>query len=696
MSDPKTPVYITEDGPQTIAPVTSHAGDEVSGPPQRQAAQDAHEAARQTPQAVPVDIEHQPVDNDPRLWSKSRKLTIVTIIAFATLAPTFSVNLYNPAFAQIKRELHATNNQIALSLALFILVQGNAPIIWSAISEFKGRKIVYIISMALFCVGSAVCGAAKDMKVLIGMRIVQAAGSSSVLNLGAGTLSDMYDPHERGTMMGIYFAGPLLGPSIVSTLPPQLPFASCGGLTAGFSWRATFWFLVIFAGVSLCTFIFLPDTWRRERSTSYQTAKRRALKERAKRSHAGTPARSRAPSPARSGTVTPAAGSIQGHEDKKENFSEEANVTKDKHVIQDEDIKLSITDINPISPIWNIVKEPTNLCILFASALLFAYQYAVAFTAALTFAAAPYNYNSIKVGLVLLSFGLGNLSGSILGGRWSDRVLAQFKAKNGGESVPEMRLQSTKPAMIFLPFFVVAYAWMCEKHVHVAGPVVVLFFSGFCAILVVIVGNARGNKDEPLAAYPYNDIMDAEHSEYTKQCWIPAKPGSKFCIHYKWEKRPKRPQVGLFSKRAGAEWEIEGKYYRGPNGPTERPFKFAETMTDEDADILDTSNKGMIRVVLHWARPDPEMENPFSDLSKEAADELALDLETPVRPDDSRLMACVALGNPRKSEVVENNMKVRRIDDKEYTFIFHYAHPDWLASEGIIPPKVSSTYRTQA
>jgi MFS family permease len=69
---------------------------------------------------------------------------------------------------------------------------------------------------------------------------------------------------------------------------------------------------------------------------------------------------------------------------------------------------------------------------------LFAYQYAVAFTAALTFAGAPYNYGSVKVGLVLLSFGIGNLAGSVLGGRWSDRVLAQLKAKNGGESVPEV------------------------------------------------------------------------------------------------------------------------------------------------------------------------------------------------------------------------------------------------------------------
>lgn len=76
MSNAKSPVYITEDGPQTLVPVTSHAGDEISGPPQRQAALDAHEAARQTPQPTQLDIEHQPVDNDPRLWSKHRKVCI--------------------------------------------------------------------------------------------------------------------------------------------------------------------------------------------------------------------------------------------------------------------------------------------------------------------------------------------------------------------------------------------------------------------------------------------------------------------------------------------------------------------------------------------------------------------------------------------------------------------------------------------
>lgn len=37
------------------------------------------------------------------------------------------------------------------------------------------------------------------MPVLIGMRVLQAAGSSAVMAIGAGSLADMYETHERGT-----------------------------------------------------------------------------------------------------------------------------------------------------------------------------------------------------------------------------------------------------------------------------------------------------------------------------------------------------------------------------------------------------------------------------------------------------------------------------------------------------------------
>jgi MFS family permease len=38
--------------------------------------------------------------------------------------------------------------------------------------------------------------------------------SAAVMTIGAGTLADIYDPKERGSMLGVYYAAPLLGPAI--------------------------------------------------------------------------------------------------------------------------------------------------------------------------------------------------------------------------------------------------------------------------------------------------------------------------------------------------------------------------------------------------------------------------------------------------------------------------------------------------
>lgn len=60
------------------------------------------------------------------------------------------------------------------------------------------------------------------------MRILQAIGSSAVLAIGAGSLSDIYDTHERGAKLGIYYAIPLLGPSVGPLLGGALSESAAG------------------------------------------------------------------------------------------------------------------------------------------------------------------------------------------------------------------------------------------------------------------------------------------------------------------------------------------------------------------------------------------------------------------------------------------------------------------------------------
>ncbi|GJJ15744.1 hypothetical protein Clacol_010022 [Clathrus columnatus] len=391
-----------------------------------------------------VDIEHVRVENDPRKWSRRRKNFILANIASAALIATMGINIYNPAIDSIKAALHATDQEISLTLSVFILMQGTTPLLWSAISEIQGRKIVYLVSISLYVIGCGVAGSSRSIGLLLAMRILQAIG-------------DIFEPHERGTVVGIYYATPLLGPS----LGPLIG----GAATQLLSWRATFYFLCIFAGVSLCSFIFFKDTFRRERSLSYQSALRHLLKEReGKLRRQNEDAGGKNQSPVR---------------------DLEANNSNSQPSINE--IRLGLKEINPIQPIGEVLRRRNNLSILFPSV----YE---------PTSSDPLKSDDIWIGLVLLTFGIGSVAGSLLGGRWSDHVLKKCRERKGDKASSEDRLESTKPMMFVLPPALIAYAWMAEKHVDIAGICVALFFVGLSSITLAYIVDANVGRSSTAVA----------------------------------------------------------------------------------------------------------------------------------------------------------------------------------------------------
>ena len=145
--------------------------------------------------------------------------------------------------------------------------------------------------------------------------------------------------------------------------------------------------------------LFLPDTFRRERSLAWRKARDRArhhaAEKRLKARSALPPSGNVAPTaPVRAPTFAPI---------------DKVKTAMSLRTNRDFRVKIRFSDINPLAAVGGVVKQPTNLLVLIYSGFLFASQYCITFTASRTFAAAPYNYSPIKVGLVLLSFGTGNV-----------------------------------------------------------------------------------------------------------------------------------------------------------------------------------------------------------------------------------------------------------------------------------------------
>ncbi|KAG6826635.1 hypothetical protein H0H92_015052 [Tricholoma furcatifolium] len=355
------------------------------------------------------------------------------------------VKFTKAAVEQMQLDLHATSAQISWSLSSFIVIQGLMPLVWSAISEMKGRKVVYIISLALFTMASIVVATSRHVALVIGFRCLQGAGSSAVMNIGAATLADLFEPSERGTKMGMYYIAYLIGPSIGPVLG--------GVLSAELGWRAIFWFLTIFSGtVCLCFVIFFRDTFRKERSLTYQNLLQKQLeKAEVKREELKSDNKKDAPD-IEKGTVTP-----------------EVTVT------------VTFRDVNPAKVLIVVLSCLNNIVTFIASGLFFALGYLVPYTTS-RLLGLHYNYDPLIIGFIVVSYGVGSVAGSLLGGRFSDYELARLKAANGNVGQPEMRLKSATYSAFLLPAFVLAFGWICEQRLHVAAICVMLFFCGFLSI----------------------------------------------------------------------------------------------------------------------------------------------------------------------------------------------------------------------
>ncbi len=158
--------------------------------------------------------------------------------------------------------------------------------------------------------------------------------------MGAATLADIYEPCERGSKLGIFYAAPLLGPS----LGPMLG----GVLTQAFGWRASFWApaAILCANVVLFVFFF-RDTWRRERSLTYQHVLESRRCAASKRSSLMSDTKSKGQ-----------AGVAAAEPSRPANTAE-----------QETEIALSFKDVNPFPPLWLVLKRRNNVATLFSSGM---------------------------------------------------------------------------------------------------------------------------------------------------------------------------------------------------------------------------------------------------------------------------------------------------------------------------------------
>lgn len=118
-------------------------------------------------------------------------------------------------------------------LSIYLLSTTVSAPLSGKLSDLLGRKPVYLGAMALFLVGSVLCGAAPTMNFLIAARALQGIGGGALNTAALTLIGDLYTPVERGRVQGLFSA-------VWGTAGAIGPFVG-GLLVDGIGWRWVFY-----------------------------------------------------------------------------------------------------------------------------------------------------------------------------------------------------------------------------------------------------------------------------------------------------------------------------------------------------------------------------------------------------------------------------------------------------------------------
>ncbi|PNP60175.1 hypothetical protein THARTR1_00199 [Trichoderma harzianum] len=390
------------------------------------------------PVADPYEVGWDNADNDPlcpRSFNKARKWLIVLICAGGSLTVTCASSIYTSTYAQMEAEFHNVREVSILGLSTFVLGIAVGPMLLSPLSEFYGRRPIYLVSWTMYLIWLIPSAVAQNIATMVVVRFFDGLAGSAFLTVSGGTVGDLFARHELQLPMAVFSIAPFIGPSIGPVL---------GGFINYFTfWRWTYYVLLIWAGVMWVAIIFLvPETYHpillrnKARKMRKDTGDDRWL----------------APLEKTQKTVAQA----------------------------------MVTSL--LRPFQLLIFEPMCLSLCIFTAILLGILY-------LFFGAFPlvfgknHGFNLWQIGLTFVGIGVGMVLGMLTDPVWfriRARLMAKLEQETGvpGGSEPEFRLPSAIVGSVLVPIGIFMFGWTTYASVHWIVPIIGSAIFGLGNLLV--------------------------------------------------------------------------------------------------------------------------------------------------------------------------------------------------------------------
>ncbi|CZT15679.1 related to benomyl/methotrexate resistance protein [Ramularia collo-cygni] len=191
---------------------------------------------------------------DPRNRPILTKWCIVLIVAASSLCVTCASSIYTSTYRQVEAEFGVSRLVATLGLTIYVCGLGLGPMILSPLSEFYGRRNIYICAFGMFVIWLIPCALAKNIETLLIARFFDGLAGSAFLSVAGGTVGDLFSKEQLSLPMMVYTASPFLGPEVGPVV---------GGFINQFTdWRWSFYVLIIWSAVQwILIVLFVPETY---------------------------------------------------------------------------------------------------------------------------------------------------------------------------------------------------------------------------------------------------------------------------------------------------------------------------------------------------------------------------------------------------------------------------------------------------
>jgi EmrB/QacA subfamily drug resistance transporter len=192
--------------------------------------------------------EHLVTTTQARSPSATGALTSLSLAMLLSSLGTSSANVALPTLAQV---FGASFQAVQWIVLAYLLAITTLIVSVGRLGDIVGRKRLLLTGLALFTLGSVLCGFAPTLSLLIASRVVQGLGASIMMALTMALVREAVHQEKTGSAMGLLgtmsAVGTALGPSLG------------GVLIAALGWRVIF---LINVPLGILTFLlarrFLP------------------------------------------------------------------------------------------------------------------------------------------------------------------------------------------------------------------------------------------------------------------------------------------------------------------------------------------------------------------------------------------------------------------------------------------------------